>query len=219
MNQKILDPSLTRDAIGISSATQELPKRVREEFGFVPDETLWLPGDLLLFNAEVPSAIQRLIIARQGKAFSFIHARWHHAAIYLGHSRICEATLTGVGVSSIFKYVPRNRIRVRRCPILAMAQNQQQRYEFVIQNLSRMTRLYSLTQILSVFWASVLGWWRVQYVLAERGAHICSHLYANSYAHVTKRNLTNPSLIATPAHLSITPELVDVPSRWIRTGD
>ena len=84
MPQLLLDPTDTSSAKPLNSAPEPLPQSVRK-FGFIPDFQLWEPGDLLLFSAVEMNGVQRAIVKAQERiGYADEHARWHHAAVYIG---------------------------------------------------------------------------------------------------------------------------------------
>lgn len=215
MPQLVLDPSVVDKAIQQWTPTEPLSIAVRK-FGFVPDIGLWRPGDLLLFSKVQKNFLQRAIVKTQQRSFDAEHARWHHAAVYIGDFRICEATLTGVSVQEIYNYVPGHLIRARRCPILA--NDLEGSYDVVVAALIRLNRWYSMAAAISVWSRSLWGsLGKLHYGFAGPRSHICSHLYADSFSQATKRPLKNGGgSIPTPAHLSAATELKDVASNWRR---
>ncbi len=94
--QQVLDP---KDIAAARRPNQSqphiLPQFVRE-FGYVPDFDDWLPGDLLLFCSSRGSLIAQQIVSTQLKLnYAPDHARWHHAAVYIGDRYLCEARRGG----------------------------------------------------------------------------------------------------------------------------
>jgi len=139
---------------------------------------------------------------------------WHHAAVYVGRSRICEATPRhGVVLESIYKYVPSHRIRARRCPILK--DDLAASYDVAIAALARLHRPYSFATALSLWWMSLSSFLEMDFARAQSRAQICSNLYFDSYSQAMDRGLKIVGT-PTPAALSATPALENVDSRWRR---
>jgi hypothetical protein len=189
-------------------------------FGYVPDVRAWRPGDLLLFSAVHPNLIQRRITAAQSRQFLPDHARWQHAAMYMGRGRICEATVVGgVRVADLYSYVPESAIRVRRCPILAL--DEEGSCDLVFEALSRLGQNYSLTTIWNLWKRTRLKSLVKPYSMTfTRPTHVCSGLYADAFSQSTRRVVYNGGGdIPMPAQLSVTDQLNDVESSWLRLID
>lgn len=210
--QFVLDPSDAGHAVDVWTPSEPLPHAVRK-FGFVPDVDLWRPGDLLLFSSVKPGWISKAITQTQARGWNTCDARWHHAAVYIGRSRVCEATMGGVGLGSVYKYIPTHLIRARRCPILD--HDLVGSHDLVVAALIRLNRWYSLSTAASIWWKSLSGFSKINFAMAASRAHICSHLYTDSYLQATERALETV-ITPTPAYLSASTKLVDVDSRWKR---
>ena len=112
--QKLLDPENVGQPAAVKSAPTQLPPDVRK-FGYLPDFDLWQAGDLLLFSVIRPSFMQRQIIATQERErYAEEHARWHHAAVYIGDRYLCEAVPRGVRYHPVAEFVGDRLIRARR---------------------------------------------------------------------------------------------------------
>jgi uncharacterized protein YycO len=122
LNQHVLDP-VNKSTAGKCPRPSRIPKAV-ENFGRIPDVNVWNPGDLILVSAVTPNFVQRAIQKFQrDEGYHEDDARWHHAAIYIGDSLICEATRAGVKGAEIFGYVGNYLIRVRRDKTLTLDQS------------------------------------------------------------------------------------------------
>jgi hypothetical protein len=56
----------------------------------------WRPGDLILVSALTPNRVQLAIERVQCRGgYHPHHARWQHAAVYIGDYYICESTHVG----------------------------------------------------------------------------------------------------------------------------
>ena len=214
MPQLLLDPTDASSAKQLKSAPEPLPEHVRE-FGFIPDFKLWEPGDLLLFSAVEMNPAQRAIVnAQVDLGYAEEHARWHHAAVYIGERALCEATFRGVGYHGITDTFLTSRIRIRRIPQL----KRKERFRIAIRALMRLTKPYD-------FWSVTLYWLRSQNTSfgaafsrefrVKGRAFICSELYHEAYMAVTSRVLlTDPDRDVLPADLSASRGLVDIPAGW-----
>ena len=188
-----------------------LPDCVRE-FGYLPDVRMWRPGDLLLLSAVKPNFMQQRIINTQRRTgYAEEHARWHHAAIYLGERYICEAVPSGVRYRPIEEFVPNYLIRVRRDHKLDI----EQAYSVAIRAIMRLSKSYS-------HWPAVRAWLRswkpIVFSLdlrVRRRAIICSQLFHDAYMEATNRTLVERvDTIVLPAELSACSGLKDVKSAW-----
>lgn len=216
MRQLLLDPTDTASATQPKSVPTTLPKNVRE-FGFLPDFEIWRPGDLLLFSAVEPNRAQRAIVHAQLElGYAAEHARWHHAAVYIGDLQLCEAVFQGVRYHPVTDIFLGSRLRIRRNTQLT----EEERFRIAIRALMRLSKPYD-------FWSVTLSWLRSRGTafgracsreLRVRGdAVICSGLYHETYMEVTGQIL---SAVAdrdvVPADLSACGGLVDIPAVWAR---
>ena len=216
MPQWLLDPRDTSSATQPASVPTTLPKDVRE-FGFIPDFKLWLPGDLLLFSAVKPNRAQRAIVDAQLRlGYAQEHAKWHHAAVYIGDLHLCEAVFRGVRYHPVTDMFLGSRLRVRRNSQLT----NEERFRIAIRSLMRLARPYD-------FWSVMLSGMRslntafgraFSRELRTRGnAVICSRLYHEAYMEVTSQALSvDTDRDVLPADLSACGELVDVEALWAK---
>ena len=213
MPQLLLDPGAITEDIEVRPAPATLPERVRG-FGYLPDFTLWRPGDLLLFSELEPSFIPEQIVKTQ-KRFHYApeDARWHHAAIYIGGSDLCEAAPGGVRCRAVAEYVGTTLIRARRRDDLET----DNAYGIAIRALMRLQKDYSLR---SIAIALIRSWWPTPPSPEHRPesqAVICSQLFHDAYMEATGLSLFDradtPML---PAFLSATDRLTDVNSAWTK---
>jgi hypothetical protein len=213
MAKKYLDPNDTEE-YGEWRPDRSLPRSVRH-FGRYPNFDEWRPGSLLLFHVpEKTPLVSRLIIKAQEGAYYHQHARWHHAAVYVGGGFLCEAHVRGgVQYRPLDNYIGKHWIRVRCDDRMSESQG----YELAIRAMTRLRESYGFSEILKLSWLAIKGFpARSPLALAPKGA-ICSHLYDMAYRGVTKRMLydTGDRPIM-PAELSMTDELKDVPVCWRR---
>lgn len=212
MPQLVLDPD-DRTVVGSIQVDYPLPVSVRS-FGRLPDAGALLPGDLLLFRAKNADFVGRRIEGAQRRGgFSADDSRWTHAAVYVGDHALCEARpFRGVGYSNFYSYIGGHYIRARRDPSLTT----DQRYRLAIEALTRLRRSYSILRIAWLARQSFVGYWSpvAPVVVAQR--LVCSQLYADAYLAVTKTLVANTqTAIFTPAHLSATARLQDIPLGWV----
>jgi uncharacterized protein YycO len=215
--QVVLDPSDRRTS-GHWRPPGPIPHHVRQ-FGRFPDLAVLQPGDLLLFCAVKPSLVSRGIQRFQEQAgYLPADARWHHAAVYLGvDSAICEATRQGVRQSFLYDYIGGHRIRVRR----DSSTTGDDGWRIAVQALCGLGSSYATGFVASMAVQSLKGFWnRAPLTTTSRPRHYyCSQLYAAAYSRVTGRTLEN--LVAgetSPAFLSRTTQLNDVPVTWRKIG-
>ena len=213
MPQQVLDPSNIGTPAAVKEAPTTLPQSVRR-FGHIPNFDFWHPGDLLLFCSQRPNPMQRQIVRTQiSLKYGDDHARWHHAAIYIGDSYLCEARPGGVRYHAVVEFVPHMLIRVRRNAALT----ESQRFRIAIRALMRLTRPYSYR---STARAWLRSWRRGQFTLARRArnrAVICSQLFHDAYMEATGRTLVQRADVdVLPAELSACSGLSDVSTGWAR---
>jgi len=184
-------------------------------FGFFPNIDDWLPGDLMLVASAKPDWVHRQISKAQiRRGYHADDARWQHAAVYLGDGYLCEAGTSGVRYVPVFDYVGEHLIRVRRDFTLSAAE----RWRLAIQAVVRLGEPYNFREILSIYRSSFSASWtdaiRAQFHRKRRSV-ICSQLYSDAFSAVTGRLLpVNSPASVTPAALSLTSGLQDVPLHW-----
>ena len=210
--QPLLDPGNIGQPGAAQSAPTRLPDSVRD-FGYLPDFSLWRPGDVLLFSAVRPGFMQRRIIATQRREnYAPVHARWHHAGVYLGDRYVCEAVPGGVRYRPVEEFVSDYLIRVRRDDKLEI----DQAFHVAIRAMMRLSRPYA-------HWPAVRAWLRswsrgtlsLDYRVRRR-AIICSQLFHDAYMEATSRTLVERvDIIVFPAELSACNDLSDVRSAWV----
>lgn len=212
---KLLDPDNVGQPAAVKSAPTQLPPDVRK-FGYLPDFDLWRPGDLLLFSAIRPGFMRRQIIAMQEReGYAEEHARWHHAAVYIGDRCLCEAVPGGVRYRPVAEFVGDRLIRARRGQYDAEEDPREQGLRVAIRAMMRLMRPYSLGRVMSAW---VHSWNRtlhpIQYNARGR-AIICSQLFHDAYQEATGRSLVESvDTIVLPAQLSACEGLDDVESAW-----
>jgi hypothetical protein len=182
-------------------------------FGKFPNIQDWKPGDVLLVSSVEPDWITRKIISIQQKFYAPDHARWQHAAIYMGNGFVAEATTRGVRYESIHKYVGHYLLSVRRFPKL----EPDQRWLIAIEAGVRLRAAYGFRDILTIYRRSFPGLARqIQpNIVLQANSVICSQLCYD--AHMGVEKIIVPSATKrpiVPAALSLTSYLEDVPTYW-----
>jgi hypothetical protein len=186
------------------------------EFGRFPDTSAWEVGDLLLLSAVRQPLISRWIVAAQRRGgFDPLLARWHLAAISVGHDHVCEAVPTGIRYGPLHRYVGAHLIRVRRDASLTPVQ----RYELALRSVVRLKETYSILRIPGMAIDAAMGFWRSHHRPTRAPSVICSQIYADAYMATTLRVLGPRGDFATgrlvPADLSMTTALSDVATAWL----
>lgn len=145
------------------------------------------------------------------------HARWSHAALYIGGGRIVEATpFGGVRVGRLVDMTFDRHLLVRRR--LDEALTMESRYAIVVDALTGLRRGYSLGAVPRLAWRS----WRRQLWAPDRrpdvgGVVICSTVVRNAYTTSIAVDLVPGTISVTwPADLSHTAELEDVEIGWVQ---
>lgn len=213
MPQQLLDPT---DLAGArppqTSQPHTLPPAVRQ-FGYVPDFDEWRAGDLVLFSTTSPNLFQRHIVKTQIKLnYTEEDARWHHAAVYIGDTYLCEARPGGVRYHPVVETLDgATSLRLRRDPNLA----QDQRFLLAIKALLRLSRPYSYASVFRAFLRPFNPRRFVRFLLPRGRTLICSQLFHDAYIEATGSVLVERADIdPTPAALSATTRLDDVSLHW-----
>lgn len=195
-----------------------LPERVREA-GFLPDIDALQPGDLILYSARskfnlVPAGISFV----QGKGgYSWEHARWTHAAVYLGEFQICEATREGVALNELTKAMVDCCLRVRRGHHRGQFIDRETGWRTALFAVMRLHQRYDTGHAAGIanLARKGFGQYRPEPPKGAADAVICSELFQDAYCRATNVQLQNPlSREVTPAFLSATPLLKDVECNW-----
>jgi len=213
--QKVLDPDpeiITTDG---SISIFSLPGKARK-FGFVPNWSKFLPGDLILFRSKSSNIFDQFVASAQTKAgVAQIHSQWTHAAISLYGDLIVEAVPRhGVRTRSLYDDIPGRIIRVRRAPNLTVTQ----RYEVALLGLQNLGQRYSALSALALGWRMRRGFWNWAAAPYLGPRIICSKLYSDTLFEVGGSRLAGCPVTdtITPAHLSFTSDLVDVDVGWLK---
>lgn len=224
--QKFLDP---RDRTGATKRDTGLPPELHskiDKLTHVPDTSNWQPGDLLLFSPIKSNGVIRFLQKR--KVNHDDHARWTHAAIYVGHCHICEVQpRTPVLYRSLLSYVggANHLIRVRRyvdCSAGRRPLSLDDGYRLSVKALSAMAWPYRYWQ-----WGAALQpkdkpasaekkRFAERYLQAEQMFH-CAELYCGAFADAMHKRIDgeHPAHML-PARLSASHSFDDVDVKgWI----
>jgi len=213
LSQLIIDPA----SVGKPTDTRSialLPQAARE-FGYVPDLTLCLPGDLVLFRDPAPGLIGRSITSSQLNAgFSKEDAAWTHAAVYLDEDFVVEAIGEGVVTRSLYCDVPSRVMRIRR----QLALSDIERYRIALRALRMLNTRYSKLEALRLGWNMKNGIWNGAGSPSFGRVVICSKVFYDAYLEITRSALRDCPIDhpVTPAHLSATGSLSDVAIPWLK---
>ena len=191
-------------------------------FGYVPDDTELLPGDVILFSGR--GLVSWAIRATQVMAeFDPEHARWTHAALYIGKGTVVEAvTWQGVRVAPLEQVTAGRTLLVRRrhkatngVDDLSM----EDRFRVVIDALSQITLGYSLDVLPDLALNAVL-----HKLGRPVGGHvarvvICSNIISRAYMTALRLALSAAATDVTwPADLSYCDELDDIRIGWVKVA-
>lgn len=216
MKQIITDPA--DQAIGKIQLNRPITPK-EKLLGKVLNISALQPGDLILTSALNPTFIQRSIRTVQSDGgYTPDHSRWEHAAVYLGNGGICEASREGVKCSTLEDYTGSHYLRFRRdCKLVG-----NQGFEIAIEALISQNYRYNFKEILRLLINAKRGFGVTKYKPKvssgyPKRALICSELYADSYARVTKNTLGNiKGGEVTPASLSCELRLDDIAVGWLK---
>lgn len=191
---------------------RELPLVARRT-GRVLDLSALLPGDLLLFRSvsePLDYVSSHIVSAQLQGGLAQEHAKWTHAAVYLGDDEhICEANFgiagypNGIIMRSAHTYCDgQHAIRARRPKSL----DDKQRLRVALGALSNLNKGYSFSQIWDFYRAARSG--RSFWLTTPRGpriatrALVCSTLYQDALNFAYQGATVRLGNLCTPAHLS-----------------
>jgi hypothetical protein len=211
--QRIIDPAQHGDPVATARATV-LPPHVRQ-FGYVPDFSRCMPGDLILSSSSAPGFIDRQIEHTQRLiGLADEHARWTHAAVFLYEDFVVEAVPNGgVVTRSLYQDIPTSILRVRRCPNL---QNED-RYKIALCAQRMLGSRYDTTIAISAGLRVRFNAWNRYWFRVARPTIVCSKVFYDAHVEITRRLLADCPLddLVTPAHLSATNDLEDIDVPWL----
>lgn len=187
-----------------------IPRAVRA-YGWAVDPLTLHPGDLILVSSKKPGLIARQIRAHQAKLFNDEHARWEHAAVSGGRIEICEAELGGVRATEYWGYMTGEYdIKVRRLKNADIAERTLLAYYSATSVKTR----YGYANILAIakIFNGAEAWGARSY---SRGV-ICSQLYFEACQRAGFLISKHRAETVSPAHLSFSPQLEDVPLAWVK---
>ncbi|WP_287130210.1 hypothetical protein [Candidatus Cyanaurora vandensis] len=147
--QIVLDPQDRQTSNQYTSSSIDLILPLTRQLGLYPNTDDWLPGDLLLVGQiERNWTHEQIFKYQMTGGYPKEHARWGHAAIYLGDGEICEAMPTGVQHRSIENYIDGKwLLRVRRDPLL----NDSDRWRIVIRGLTKLRMGYGFFSLMLLY--------------------------------------------------------------------
>ena len=212
MSESSLAPETSRtERLSNLSFDRPIPKAVRA-FGKALDPKILLPGDLLLVAHSKPSWRSRSIVSQQSQQFADEHARWHHAVVCGGGFEICEATMEGVKATEYWDYMNANyELKLRRLKDASPEERSRVAY-YAVTNV----RVgYGFFNLFGIARALATGQpWAVRSILGSSGV-ICSQLYFEACLRAGFVLASAPAEHVCPAHLSISPQMVDIPLGWV----
>jgi hypothetical protein len=212
--QQLLDPNDLTSPVGNLSVAV-LPPAARR-FGYLPDVTKCLPGDLILSRgAARGKSLDPIVNAQAAAGFAPEHACWTHAAVFLYDELLVEAIpWHGVVQRSIYVDIPDRILRVRRHPALAEAA----RLKIALRALSMLGTRYSHLGALQLGLHLLRGLWDRTAFAGDRNMTICSEVFHDAFADITRSILQGCPVDGpvTPAHLSATADLADVEIGWLK---
>lgn len=188
-----------------------MPKEVRK-FGRVIDPTILQAGDLIFVSSYKPDYLSRQIAQYQAKLFEPEHARWEHVAISAGRFEICEAVSGGVQAVEYWRYMTgRHDIKVKRL----RAADEATRARLAYYAATNVRTKYGYLTALNLGIALRNGnLWGTLPPRRTRGV-ICSQLYFEACMREGYLLASIPPEAACPAHLSMSPQLEDIPLQWV----
>lgn len=209
-------------------ADRELPTEALAS-GLVIDTSRLEPGDLILTrpaNGQAEDISKMIQNAQKLGGLVERHARWTHAAVYLGDGEhICEANFkitgwkSGVMIRSIHVYSDKKHIiRARRPKV----KDHKQRIRIAIGALHNLGKGYSFREIFYFWRASRSGKGifngRDRRLRIPPKTLVCSTLYQDAFNFSGSGTMLRLGSLCTPAHLSASEDFeVDDPELgWLK---
>jgi hypothetical protein len=195
----------------IMRADRELPPEARCT-GRMLDTTRLRPGDLILTRPSKPNDDpigRRISKAQENGGFVQRHARWTHAAVYLGDGEhICEASVSlfppraKIHMCSIHKFCDGKRVIRARSPKGFTAE---QRIRLALGAMTNLEKRYDFSLIAQFYLIAFTG--RVFSNMPKKARMrtstlVCSTLYQDAYSFAVDGGAVTTGSFCTPAHLS-----------------
>ncbi len=193
------------------SFERPIPKAVRQ-FGKALDPKILLPGDLLLVAHKKPTWRSSLIIKQQSQQFADEHAKWYHAVVCGGGFEICEATMRGgVAAHEYWDYMNDGYdLKLRRLKDATP----EERSRVAYYAGTSVGAKYGFSNLFGIMKSLASGQPWGQTMRISSGV-ICSQLYFEACLRVGFVLASAPAAHVCPAHLSISPQMVDVHLDWV----
>lgn len=191
-----------------------VPKAVRQH-GIMLHPELLEPGDLLLIAAIKPTRLSRRIQQTQGELYEWKHAQWHHAVVSGGGTEVCEALLTGVRAKQFWHYMNGDyEFRIRR--LKDASPHERTRVAYYAATMAKTN--YGIGALLPIKYSIAHNdpWKRSAF---RSGGVICSQLYFEACMRVGFLLAPMPPDRVSPAHLSASDQMEDIPPQWIVLGE
>ena len=188
-----------------------IPRVVRKH-GKIVDPSVLEAGDLILSCNNTPSWISKKIQQYLLGLYDWDHSKWHHAIVSGGGIEVCEATVKGVRANEFWHYMDGNHeIKIRRLKTA----DSTNRAKVAYFAASEVGTAYGFINILKTARAIGKNNFLEKGIFNSKGV-ICSQLYFEACMRVGI--LLIPGItqnVATPAHLSASQQLEDVPFDWV----
>lgn len=187
-----------------------IPRAARRH-GKVLAPSLLEAGDLLLVARKHPGWVSRRIQESQEELFDWEHARWHHVAVCGGRTEVCEALLKGVRARQYWHYMDGEySLKVRR--LKEASAKERAMVAYYAATMSKTA--YGIGALVSIkrYFTDNNPWKRS--VLRSRGV-VCSQLYFEACMRIGILLAELPRDRVSPAHLSASDQLVDLPLEWV----
>lgn len=196
------------------------------EFGYIPDLGQMKLGDIVLVRPEIPPAkptqpIKHFMSILSGDFSYYIqtaqkkierspHYLWVHAGLYLGRDLMVEAVARKVAVNAFSSHAAKRCVRIRRRRNISKAKA----YDACIEAVRRVGDSYD-TEVIKNLIIHFLTGKKIAPDLIK-AAYICSELIQHAFLYGAGDVIVNVGNIRTPtpADLSASPHLIDVPLQW-----
>lgn len=187
-----------------------IPSAVRLH-GKVLDPSFLEAGDLILVALVKPGYFQKRIQKTQKHLFEWEHAQWHHALVSGGGMEVCEAVLSGVVATEYWDYMTGAHIfRVRR--IKNATPEVRTKVAYYAATMARTSYGFGALLPIKTTIDNKDPWKRSMF--RSRGV-LCSQLYFEACMRAGVLLASIPPDRVSPAHLSASQEMDDVPLHWL----